>query len=95
MSKDHFQILAVVIFFVHPLEFALPPEHYKISPTGISAKEKDLRSKQRFGKTVKSGEDAVLNSPSKLCLTFIEKKNYIISLDFLDYLTTLGVKVSR
>ena len=73
----------------------MPPEHYKVGPDALSSKEKKLRKQQRFGKEVRSGEKTILNGPTKLCLTFIEKQNYVISLDFLTHLTTLGVKVTK
>ena len=73
----------------------MPPEHYKVAPDSLSSKEKELRKQQRFGKEVRTGEKTILNGVNKLCLTFIEKQNYVISLDFLTHLTTLGVKVTK
>ena len=66
-----------------------------MAPDSLSSKEKELRKQQRFGKEVRTGEKAILNGVNKLCLTFIEKQNYVISLDFLTHLTTLGVKVTK
>lgn len=75
-------------------DFPIPAEKYKVSDLALSKLGKMYKKDQNYNKPL-SDSLASSSTPSKLCLTLIDKEKYKTTLENLLLLTEMGLKVTR